>query len=157
MNNKPAFGNSKQKILRTMNKDHGEDMDVEYRLSSWVQIDNGWDSMSNRPVDMSSEQKAQVDEVVNLTGKYNIQLSMQIQERKGNEIKDYPLVARWRLFFNKDKNETSQITDTSQIKSDSYGNISSFHEPQENHMPPMDIPDAEEKTLNKGSSMWGDL
>ena len=100
--NKPAFGNSKQKIIKTMVKEHGEDMDVEYRLSAWVQIDNGWDSMENRPVPMTREQQAQVDEVVSLIGKYNIQLSMQVQQRQGDEIKDYPLCARWRLFFNKE-------------------------------------------------------
>ena len=153
--NKPAFGNSKQKIIKTMVKEHGDDMDVEYRLSAWVQIDNGWDSMENRPVPMTREQQAQVDEVVSLIGKYNIQLSMQVQQRQGDEIKDYPLCARWRLFFNKEKQAVSH--ETNRMSDNDFNEMNTA--PQENNLPPMEVPDAQEKTTpqNEGSSMWKDL
>ena len=156
--NKPAFGNSKQKIIKTMVKDHGEDMDVEYRLSAWLQIDNGWDSMENRPVPMTREQQAQVDEVVNLLGKYNMQLSMQVQERKGAEVKDYPLVARWRLFFNKEKQTSGSVShETNRMSDNDFNEMNT--PPQENNLPPMDVPDSTETTTpqNAGSSMWKDL
>lgn len=30
-----------------MPKEMGEEQEVAYRISGWVQIDNGWDSMEN--------------------------------------------------------------------------------------------------------------
>ena len=99
--NKPTLGNSTQKILANMPKEMGEEQEVAYRISGWVQIDNGWDSMENKPMEMTRDQQAQVDEVVSLMEKYNIQVSVQVQRKQGMEIKDYPVVARWRLFTNK--------------------------------------------------------
>ena len=99
--NKPTLGNSTQNILANMPKELGEEQEVAYRISGWVQIDNGWDSMENKPMEMTRDQQAQVDEVVSLMEKYNIQVSVQVQRKQGMEIKDYPVVARWRLFTNK--------------------------------------------------------
>ena len=92
--NKPTLGNSTQKILASMPKEMGEEQEVAYRISGWVQIDNGWDSMENKPMEMTRDQQAQVDEVVSLMEKYNIQVSVQVQRKQGMEIKDYPVVAK---------------------------------------------------------------
>tara|TARA_Y100000004_G_scaffold136481_1_gene154569 strand:- start:456 stop:887 length:432 start_codon:yes stop_codon:yes gene_type:complete len=100
-NNKPQFGNAKQKIMKDMKKSYGQEMDAEYRLSGWLQVDNGWDNMSNKPVPMTPEQQANVSEVVGLIEKYGLQFSIQIQERTGAEPSDWPTMARWKLFYNK--------------------------------------------------------
>lgn len=110
MSNKPAFGNAKQKIMKDMPKEFGEDMDAEYRLSGWLQADNGWDAMNNRPVPMTEQQTAQVAEVVSLIEKYGLQFSIQIQQRTGTEPKDWPTMARWKLFYNKPREAEQSST-----------------------------------------------
>ena len=142
--NKPTFGNAKQKILKAMPKEYGEEMETEYRLSAWMQIDNGWDNSTNRPMPMNRDQQAVIDEITTLIENNKVEISLQVQERQGADIKDYPLVARWRLFCNK----PSQISNEPPPMGE---------EPMEYNEPPMDVPDPIEKTPSKDGVNWDDL
>lgn len=105
MSNTPHMGNAKQKIMENMVKEFGADMPVEYRLSAWLQVKTDWDEDAKRPVRMTPEQEAQVAEVFALIQRYNIQLNLQVQQRTAGEAKDWPTVARWKVFHNKPKQQ----------------------------------------------------
>lgn len=124
MSNRPTFGNAKQKIMKDMKKQYGQDMDAEYRLSGWLQADNGWDNMANKPMPMTPQQIEQVNEVVGLIEKYGLQFSIQIQERTGSEPKDWPTMARWKLFYNKPKDSGASFGGGQQATAQEYSQAS---------------------------------
>lgn len=95
----PHLSNAKAKFTKDVFASDGA-VPVEYQASAWLRIDNGWDEANRRPIEMTPEQQAKVDEVARLLLASNIQLQMTVKERTGNDPQGWPVALRVNLFPN---------------------------------------------------------
>ena len=94
MSNQPHFSNSKVELKYVISKDN------PVQISSWLNIPNGWDDASNRPIPMTEAQKDVVARIQQMIIDNNVNLSITIKSRSGQEASKWPTVMNARLFAN---------------------------------------------------------
>ena len=96
MSNKPHFSCSKF----TMNE-------KEFRLSGWFSPAGLWNEELSKFDRISPAQEATIREAVNILAKNQINLRCTIQARQGDDVRNFPNVAKFTLYPNEIEATTS--------------------------------------------------
>ena len=96
MSNKPHFSCSKF----TMNE-------KEFRLSGWFSPAGLWNEELSKFDRISPTQEATIREAVNILSKNQINLRCTIQARQGDDVRNFPNVAKFTLYPNEIEATTS--------------------------------------------------
>ena len=74
--------------------------DKEYRLSGWFSPNGLWNEEKSRFDPISQAQEATIREAVNILSKNQINLRCTIQARQGDDVRNFPNVAKFTLYPN---------------------------------------------------------
>lgn len=99
MSNRPQFGNNKVTIQKDMHEG------IEYKVDAWLQIDNGWDKASNRPIPMTPEQQQAIDTIYRELVRLNARFRLEVKQKEGSDARAFPRVGSFNMFVNKPRED----------------------------------------------------
>lgn len=79
----------------------------EYRLSGFLQFNNGWDDQANLPVPMTADQEAIVANIHKQMLAAGIELQVTIQEKAGDDYRNWKVVGRPKLHVNQPEQQAA--------------------------------------------------
>lgn len=101
MANAPHMGNSKVTFKESLIPNQ------EYRASAWLQINNGWDDNANRPVPMTPQQEAIVQQLFDQLLATGAEIQITLQHKNSADARSWPIVGRMKLFGNKPQQQVA--------------------------------------------------
>ena len=91
---RPQLSLSKFQIKKNMS------FDKEYRASAWLFFNNMWDDNAGSFKPLSAEQQVAINEVHQIMHRNDMCVRLSIQERAGDDVRQYPRTGNFSLRVN---------------------------------------------------------